>query len=105
MPNTQYPKYYRKDGRSVRRTGDTTGTEVRTPDNPKAKLPLSMSEVTYPDKSRFDDDVSRMEEVDQACYEDYVYAFLRSVRINIEIPMSELQLKRQLEMNKIIMKP
>jgi hypothetical protein len=94
-----YPKYYRKDGRCIKCKSPTTGTEVRTPDDVRQKLPLSMSEVTYPTPERFTQELATMEEVDQACFEDYVYAFIRGVHINVEQPMSELQLQRQLKQN------
>jgi hypothetical protein len=95
-----YPKYYRKDGRCLKRKTDTTGTEVRVPDDPKNHFPLMMSEVIYPDKERLDEDIAGLEPVNDKIFEDYVYAFIRGVEMNVSQPMTQLQIKRELEKNR-----
>lgn len=80
----------------MRRTSDTTGTEVRVP-APGEFLPLMMTGVIYPDKDRFDEAIAQLEETDINCFEDYVYAFIRGVDMNVSKPMTELQIKRQLQ--------
>lgn len=88
-----YPTYYRIGGKAIRRNNATNGTEVLTP-AANQKLPLCMGLVTYPTRERFDEDVAGMEQVDQACFEDYVYAFIRGSH-RVEQDMTELQLKRE----------
>jgi hypothetical protein len=90
-----YPQYFRKDGRCIKRVSATTGTEIRTPDKLENILPLNMSEVTYPTKDRFDDDIKNMEEVDAEMYKQYIYAWLRGSRF-IEAEMTKRAIEEQL---------
>lgn len=97
---TKYPKYYRLLGRCIKRTSETTGMEVRTPDNIADTFPLGMSQVTYPDKARFDEELTNMEQVDQDCYEAYILNFLGSVEVKINKPMNDRLIKKAMEENK-----
>lgn len=89
-----YPTYYRKDGRCLKRINDTDAREVRTPYGPKDILPLSMSDVTFPNKERLDKEVAEMEEVDQACFEAYIISFIGKVEINVAKPMTAYKLEQ-----------
>ena len=97
---SEYPRYYRQLGRCVKRKSDTIGLEVRTPDNIVDTFPLSMSEMTYPDKSSFDEAIVKMEEVNEEMYYDYVNSFLGQVETKINAPMNDRAIKRYLENTK-----
>lgn len=90
----KYPKYYRLLGRCIKRTSETTGMEILLPDNPVMIFPLSMGEVTYPDKARFDEAIAKMEETDQEVWEQYIYRFLGRVEEDINKPMWERAIKK-----------
>lgn len=99
MANTEWKtSYFRKDGSCIRRTSPTQGTVVITPDDPKDKLPLTMSTVTFPTAQRFDDHIKEWEEVDISCFENYVYSFIGRVERDISEPMTRMMIERQLAM-------
>ncbi len=100
MSNIKYPKYYRLLGRCIKRTSETTGVQVLTPDNIADTFPLGMSTVTYPDKKRFDEELAQMEEVDHDCFEAYILSFLGSVEVKINKPMNDRLIKRAMDNNK-----
>lgn len=97
---TKYPKYYRLLGRCIKRTSETTGTEVRTPDNIADIFPFGMSLVTYPDKARFDEELAKMEEVDQECFKAYILNLLGHVEVKVNKPMNDMLIKKAMEENK-----
>lgn len=96
-------RYYHTAGCAIRRNSPTKGTQILIPAQVTDRLPLSMTDVTYPSADRFDADLEKMQETDQNVFEDYVYAFIRGVHMNVEYPMTELQIKRQLEKNQAIL--
>lgn len=78
MPEVaNYPKFYRKDGRCLKRESDMTGLEVQIP-KPGDRLPLIMTPVTYPGKDRLDEAVAAMEAVDQEVYEQFITTFYQT---------------------------
>ncbi len=83
-PEIPYPKFYRKDGHCLKRETDTTAMEIRIPD-PEKYLPLVHQPTTYPSKERLDEEVSRMELVDQDVYEDYLGTFFAQARENSSV--------------------
>lgn len=70
-----YPIYYRKENRCLKRETDTTAIEVKVPESYRQALPTSHGQVTFPDKERLDEEVSKMELVNQEIYEGYLYKF------------------------------
>lgn len=92
----KYPKYYRLLGRCIKRTTDTVGLEVLTPDNIADTFPLAMSPVTHPDKAHFDETIAKMEEVDKDCWEAYILNFLGSVEVKINKPMNDRLIQKAL---------
>ncbi len=91
-----YPKYYRLEGRAICRKTDTTGIEVQIPENPKDKLPLIMAPVVFPTKERFDEAVLKMEATDLDMFETYVKHFTGRVYMDIDRPMTERSIQKQL---------
>ncbi|HMG93206.1 MAG TPA: hypothetical protein VK589_24285 [Chryseolinea sp.] len=81
---TSYPQFYRLAGHCLKRESDTTATEIRIPD-PEKMLPLVHQPTTYPTKARLDEEVSRMEQVDQDVYEDYLGTFFAQARENSSV--------------------
>lgn len=78
---SEYPKFFRSGARCLKRTDDTNTVEIILPE-PKKRLPLSHSPSTYPSKERLDEEVKKMEVVDQVTYEDFVIAFSEAANQN-----------------------
>lgn len=91
-----YPKYYRKDGIAIKRETDTTGITVEIPATAQAKLPLILAPVVYPEKQRFDEAIDKMELTDQEVFEGYVKHFCGRVYIDIDKPLTDRNLQKQL---------
>jgi len=87
-----YPKYYRKDGRAIKRETDTTGITVEIPATAQAKLPLILAPVVYPEKERFDEAIIKMDIIDQEIFENYVKHFCGRVYTDIDKPLTDRQL-------------
>lgn len=92
-----YPQYYRKDGRCVKRESETTGREVRIPDTAKKQLPLILSDITYPTRDRFDQELEGMDQVDQDMWEQYIQAFIGRVEQDVKEPMIRYKLNQELK--------
>jgi hypothetical protein len=77
----EYPRFYRKAGHCLKRESATTTIEVRIPDLEK-QIPLVHTPVTYPDKKRLDEEIAKMDEVDQGWYEHYLSMFFKHAEKN-----------------------
>jgi hypothetical protein len=75
------PKYYRHEGRCIKRISDTKTIEIQIP-APGNNLPLSHQHGTYPSKKRLDEDIEGMEQVDQDIYEAYLADFFQGAERN-----------------------
>jgi hypothetical protein len=71
----EYPKFYRLQNRCIKRDSDTTAIEIKVPESYKHGLPLNHSQVIFPSKARLDEEIEKMELVDQEIYEGYLYKF------------------------------
>jgi hypothetical protein len=89
-------KYYRKEGRCIMRTSDVKCTEIQLPDIATEKLPLVLHTITFPDKVRFDESIKEMEEVEEDVFDQYMLSFTHRVKNDIENPMTERSIKREL---------
>lgn len=90
-----YPTYYRKEGRCLKRDSDTAGREVRIPDSPRQTLPLILSDITFPTRERFDQEVETMDPVDQDMWEQYLQAFIGRVEQDVREPMMRYKLNQE----------
>jgi len=75
MTDPQYPvKFYRLEGRCLKRESPVTGMEVQIPPAGKS-LPLVHAPVIYPSEARMDEACAAMELVDQEVYEQFLTTF------------------------------
>lgn len=94
----KYPQYFRLHGHCLKRDGEVAAREVRLPEPPNI-LPLSMGDIIYPSKERLDEQVAKMEVVDQECWHSYILGFIGGVERDIKQPMTEYGIKNQLKTN------
>jgi len=77
----EYPQFYKKGNRCLKRESDTTGIEVQVPE-PGKKLPLIHTPVTYPSAERLNQEVATMQPCDQLVYESYLFTFFQQADSN-----------------------